>query len=141
MHLLRPPARLVEPAWKMLLSNKALLVLLWELNYGHPNLLPSYVDETRFAGEYARKPLLSREGSNVTLRNRFTAVEQPGEYGEEGYVYQGLAPLPQFEGPQGPVFPVVGSWIVGEEPAGMGIREDDSPITRNSSRFVPHYFT
>jgi glutathionylspermidine synthase len=31
--------------------------------------------------------------------------------------------------------------VVGEEAAGIGIREDDSPITRNSSRFVPHYFT
>jgi len=30
---------------------------------------------------------------------------------------------------------------VGEEPAGIGIREDASPITRNTSRFVPHYFT
>jgi glutathionylspermidine synthase len=29
---------------------------------------------------------------------------------------------------------------VGEEPAGIGIREDESPITKNSSRFVPHYF-
>ena len=136
-HLLRSSVRWIEPPWKMLLSNKALLVVLWELNYAHPNLLPAYFDESRFAGEYAKKPLLSREGSNVTLKNRFTAVEQPGEYGDEGYVYQGLAPLPQFDGR----YPVVGSWIVGEEPAGMGIREDDSPITKNSSRFVPHYFT
>ena len=30
--------------------------------------------------------------------------------------------------------------IVGDAPAGMGIREDASPITRNTSRFVPHYF-
>ena len=136
-HLLRSSVRWIEPPWKMLLSNKALLVVLWELNYAHPNLLPAYFDESRFAGEYAKKPLLSREGSNVTLKNRFTAVEQPGDYGDEGYVYQGLAPLPQFDGR----YPVVGSWIVGEEPAGMGIREDDSPITKNSSRFVPHYFT
>ena len=136
-HLLARPAQLIEPAWKMLLSNKALLVVLWELNYAHPNLLPAYFDESRFAGEYAKKPLLAREGSNVTLRRRSATIEQPGEYGEEGFVYQGLAPLPQFEGRHA----VIGSWIVGEEPAGIGIREDDSPITRNSSRFVPHYFT
>jgi glutathionylspermidine synthase len=139
-HLVARPMQLIEPAWKMLLSNKALLVVLWELNYGHPNLLPAYFDERRFAGEYAKKPLLAREGSNVTLRRsvggRIATIEQPGEYGREGFVYQGLAPLPEFEGR----YPVVGSWIVGDEPAGLGIREDDSPITRNSSRFVPHYF-
>ena len=54
---------------------------------------------------------------------------------------QGLAPLPEFGGPQGPRYPVIGSWIVGDQPAGIGIREDDSPITKNSSRFVPHYFS
>ena len=135
-HLPARSTRLIEPAWKMLLSNKALLVVLWELNYGHPNLLPAYFDERRFAGEYARKPLLAREGANVTLQRRLDRVHQSGDYGEEGFVYQGLAPLPQFDGR----YPVIGSWIVGDAAAGIGIREDDSPITKNSSRFVPHYF-
>jgi glutathionylspermidine synthase len=133
------PARrvqFIEPAWKMLLSNKALLVVLWELNYGHPNLLPAYFDEDRFAGEYARKPLLAREGANVTLRRGLTELRQEGAYGAEGFVYQGLAPLPQFDGR----YAVIGSWIVGDAAAGIGIREDDSPITKNSSRFIPHYF-
>jgi len=33
--------RFVEPAWKMMLSNKGLLPILWELNPGHPLLLPA----------------------------------------------------------------------------------------------------
>ena len=136
-HLLGRPMALLEPAWKMLLSNKALLVLLWEMNYGHPNLLPAYFTPQQFAGDYVKKPLLSREGANVTIRSRGVVRWQPGDYGQEGYVYQGVAPLPVFAGR----YPVIGSWIVGEEPAGIGIREDDSPITKNSSRFVPHYFT
>jgi glutathionylspermidine synthase len=136
-HLLGRPARLIEPAWKMLLSNKALLVLLWEMNYGHPNLLPAYFTPQKFAGDYVKKPLLAREGANVTIRSRGTVRWQPGDYGKEGYVYQGVAPLPAFDGR----YPVIGSWIVGDAPAGMGIREDDSPITKNSSRFVPHYFS
>ena len=135
-HLLGRPAQIVEPAWKMLLSNKALLVLLWEMNYGHPNLLPSYFSPERFGGNYVKKPLLSREGANVTIRTRGVMRWQPGGYGSEGFVYQGIAPLPSFGGR----YPVIGSWIVGEEPAGIGIREDDSPITNNASRFVPHYF-
>jgi glutathionylspermidine synthase len=140
VHLPARPAQFIEPAWKMLLSNKALLVVLWELNYGHPNLLPAYFDEGRFAGDHAKKPLLAREGANVTLRRGLTQLHQPGDYGEEGYVYQALAPLPQFDGAHSPVYPVIGSWIVGDAAAGIGIREDDSPITRNSSRFIPHYF-
>ncbi len=136
-HLPARTATMIEPAWKMLLSNKALLVLLWEMNYGHPNLLPAYFTPQKFGADYVRKPLLSREGANVTIRNRGIVRKQPGGYGQEGFVYQGIAPLPSFEGR----YPVIGSWIVGEEAAGMGIREDDSPITKNSSRFLPHYFT
>jgi glutathionylspermidine synthase len=136
-HLLARPAAIIEPAWKMLLSNKALLVLLWEMNYGHPNLLPTYFTPQKFGADYVRKPLLSREGANVTIRSRGVVRQQPGGYGSEGYVYQSVAPLPAFDDR----YPVIGAWIVGEEPAGIGIREDDSPITRNSSRFVPHYFT
>ena len=44
--------------------------------------------------------------------------------------------LPAFDGN----YPVIGSWIIGDDAAGIGIREDDTPITRNTSRFVPHYF-
>lgn len=135
-HLRSRPATVVEPAWKMLLSNKALLVLLWEMSYGHPNLLPAYFTPQRFGADYVRKPLLSREGANVMIRTRGVVRAQPGGYGGEGFVYQGVAPLPAFDGRH----PVMGAWIVGDEPAGLGIREDDSPITRNTSRFVPHYF-
>ena len=35
-------------------------------------------------------------------------------------------------------YPTLGCWVVGDEPAGMGVREDASPITSNLSRFVPH---
>ena len=35
---------------------------------------------------------------------------------------------------------VIGSWVVAGQPAGIGVREDPSPITHNLSRFVPHYF-
>ena len=34
----------LEPIWKMVLSNKGILPILWELNPGHPNLLEAYAD-------------------------------------------------------------------------------------------------
>lgn len=133
-HLAEAPVRWVEPAWKMVLSNKGILAVLWELFPNHPNLLPAYFDEWRLEA-YAKKPLLSREGANVRLVMFGEEVAaSDGDYGEEGYVYQALAPLPRFDGR----VPVLGSWVVAGEPAGMGVREGDGLITTNTSRFVPH---
>ena len=133
----RAPVQWMEPAWKMILSNKGILPILWERNPGHPNLLPAYRDDLLFtpADAYVVKPLLSREGANVRIVSPWhTQAETGGDYGEEGFVFQEYAPLPAFDGWQ----PVIGSWIVGQEPAGMGIRESGGPITDNLSRFVPH---
>ena len=32
----------IEPAWKLILGNKAILPLLWEMFPGHENLLAAY---------------------------------------------------------------------------------------------------
>lgn len=136
-HLLRSSLRVIEPSWKMLLSNKGLLPILWQLFPGHPNLLPAFFEPGLIAGDYVKKPLLSREGANISIhRGGETIAAADGEYGEEGFVYQGYAPVPKF----GDDYTTIGAWIVGDEPAGIGLREDTSPITRNTSRFVPHYF-
>jgi glutathionylspermidine synthase len=128
------PATLwIEPIWKMIWSNKAVLAVLWEMFPGHPNLLPATL--TVPSGDAVAKPLLAREGANVSIRKAGNVIaESTGDYGEEGYVYQQLYALP--ETAPG-VFPVIGSWVVDGEPAGMGIREDGL-ITGNSARFVPH---
>ncbi len=128
---------IVEPAWKMLLSNKAILPILWELFPGHPNLLPTFFTPEPLGGRYAKKPIYSREGQNVTLVDGDKITGTEGSYGDEGFVYQALAPLPEFDGN----YPMIGSWMVGDESCGIGIREDTQPITRNGSRFVPHYFS
>lgn len=128
----------IEPLWKLLLSNKQLLVVLWELFPGHPNLLPAYTAPDALRGlPHVRKPRLGREGANVTLFDGSGRVvaEQPGEYGEEGFVYQQRAVFAPIPGKTA----VVGSWIVGEEPAGIDIRETSGPITGDLAEFVPHY--
>lgn len=136
-HLARGSMRVIEPPWKMLLSNKAILPVLWELFPDHPNLLPASFEPGRFATDFVKKPLYSREGANVSITAGGATMEAPGDYGEEGFVWQAYHALPSFDGNH----TVIGSWIVGDEPAGVGIREDATPITRNSSRFVPHHFT
>jgi glutathionylspermidine synthase len=87
-----------------------------------------------------RKPIYGREGSNVSIfAHGIEAApehETEGPYDAEGYVYQAYAPLPVFDGNHA----VVGSWVIASQPAGIGMREDNGPITRNTSRFVPHLF-
>lgn len=136
-HLIGEPCRMIEPAWKMLLSNKAMLAVLWELFPDSPYLLPAYRDPAHLKGDYVRKPILSREGANIALRRAAGAMLTPGTYGAEGHVYQGFTPLLQTDGH----YAVIGSWIIGDQPAGIGIREDRSAVTTNASRFIPHYFT
>ena len=136
-HLLHRRALVIEPPWKMVLSNKAILPVLWEMFPEHPNLLPASFEPGRFATDFVKKPLYSREGANVAITTHGATMEEPGDYGAEGFVWQGYHALPRF----GANHTVIGSWVVDGEAAGIGIREDDSPITRNSSRFVPHYFT
>jgi glutathionylspermidine synthase len=122
----------IEPIWKMIWSNKAILPLLWEMFPDHPNLLAA--TRGQMTGDHVRKPLLAREGANVTIvRDGRQVASSGGDYGVEGFVSQALYPLPEFEGR----YPVIGSWVVDGEPAGMGIREDGL-VTGNAARFVPH---
>ena len=124
----------VEPAWKMILSNKAILPILWQLYPQCPYILPAYFEADRLT-DYVKKPILSREGANIDIIQNNVSIEKTeGEYGKEGFIYQQLCSLPEFNGNHA----VIGSWVIGQQPAGMGIRESTSLITNNTSRFVPH---
>jgi len=130
----------IEPAWKMLLSNKGILPVLWELYPRHPYLLEAHFDGPGLMMSWVKKPLLGREGANITIHQPGREIESGGDYGAEGFIYQELAQQAIFDG----MYPIIGSWVVGHEEgnaaAGIGIRESDSPITGNTSRFVPHLF-
>jgi len=135
-HLSSSVVTIVEPAWKQMLSNKGMLALLWEWYPDHPNLLPASLSTPRDAVSYVRKPFWSREGANVTIVNGKQMVTTEGPYDAETSVFQQYIPLPEFDG----WHPVIGSWIIGDEPAGIGIREDRGLVHGNMSRFVPHLF-
>jgi glutathionylspermidine synthase len=131
-HLLVSGTRWVEPPWKMVLSNKAILPVLWEMFPDSPYLLRAEYEP--FSSTYVRKPMLGREGSNVSIvRDGQTLLETDGPYDGEA-VYQEVFPLPQWDGH----YAVLGSWMVNGHACGMGVREDAQPVTRNTSRFVPH---
>ena len=124
----------LEAPWKMVLSNKAILVTLWELFPGHPNLLPASFNP--IAGPSVRKPIHAREGANILIQAGDQTVETSGKYAGP-YVYQQYQKLPSFDGNHA----VIGSWMVNGYACGIGLREDNSLVTGNLSRFVPHLFS
>lgn len=131
----------IEPPWKAVISNKGLLACLWEMAPGHPNLLPAFFEGDprveSLSPRRVRKPLYSREGANITLIERGQVIDSDdGPYGAEGFVLQDAA-LNLFQ--QGENHAVLGSWLVASQACGLCVREDASPITKNTSRFVPHY--
>lgn len=127
----------IEPSWKMILSNKAILPILWELYPNHKNLLPVFFTEPTDIGVFVKKPLLSREGANVSIHDGEDIIDSTdGEYGEEGFVYQKYVELLDL----GHGHLIFGSWVIGQKSCGMSLRESDTKITNNTSRFVPHVF-
>jgi glutathionylspermidine synthase len=198
-----PSVRWIEPIWKMLLSNKGILPILWQLypdhellleshfaeptpnpdpqvtspttnpgnpstnpgphvtspttNPGNPptNLGPHLTSPSKNPGaprpdsrtwvstppphsmkNYVRKPLMSREGANITLiRDNAVIASTPGPYNGRQIV-QALAPEAVFNNRH----PILGLWMIDQDCSGLGIRESAGPITDNLSSFVPHYF-
>lgn len=129
---------LIEPPWKAILSNKGILPLLWQRHQNHPNLLPAFFEEQADAElpvGWVRKPFFSREGANIELHlaDGSTSASE-GPYDDAPTIRQALHPLPHFAGG----YPLIGSWVIGDRPSGIGVREDATLITRDTARFVPH---
>lgn len=132
-NLLTATTRWIEPPWKMVLSAKAILPLLWEMFPESPYLLPASFEP--LPGDHVRKPVHAREGANIrAVRGGQVVAETTGPYDERAVVYQQFAPLQAFDGK----YPVLGSWVVHGWACGLGVREDDTIVTQNTSRFVPH---
>lgn len=132
-------SRFIEPAWKMMLSNKGILPILWELHPGHPLLLPAATTREGIlalsAPKWVEKPFFGREGAGVNLVDRGRVMARGAESNATGpLVYQKHANL-YAEG--GHHF-IWGLWMIGDECRGLSVRGDASPITGNLSRFFPH---
>jgi glutathionylspermidine synthase len=127
-------SRFTEPAWKMMLSNKGILPVLWELNPGHPLLLPASLKREGLGAvdRWVEKQLLGREGAGVTIHSRGPYHAPPSGAGV--VVHQQHHPLFQADGRH----VVWGLWMVGDRCHGLSARGDRSPVTGNLARFLPH---
>lgn len=132
--------RWIEPARRMLHASKAILVTLWEMFPRHPLLLPASLDRAAIEGPAIGKPALGLEGYGMQVDG--TARDESTEVAEglppSPTIWQQWAPLPGHATPNGVAYPVMGVWMVGDEPAGLGIREGDDRVTTFEDRFVPH---
>lgn len=162
-HVAGSGALFLEPAWKVILSNKGILPVLWQMFEGHPNLLPAFfaddvadalvaggspvpavadafsrVADTLKAGHVV-KPIFSREGASISIveHGDVTETSPNNDYDLHPRIVQAYTPLPDFGGFR----PVIGAWIVGQSCVGMGLREDRLRITQDLSRFKPHFIT
>jgi glutathionylspermidine synthase len=132
-NVLAARTRWVEPAWKMILSCKSILPMLYERHPESPYLLPASFQPIE--GNYVRKPAQGREGANITVvMNGQTRIATDGVYTDSPSIYQALAPMKSHDGR----YPVFGTWMVNGVACGLGIREDETMVTQNTSRFVPH---
>jgi glutathionylspermidine synthase len=132
--------RWIEPARRMIAANKAILVTVWEMFPGHPLLLPASLDRGAIDGPAIGKPALGLEGHGMRVEG--VAGDVSTEVAEglppSPTIWQAWAPLPGHATPQGDAFPVMGVWMVGDEPCGLGIREGSELVTTLEDRFVPH---
>ena len=121
------------------MSNKAILTTLYELFPDSPYVLPAFLSRPQ-NGVYCKKPVYSREGHNVSIldiRNweeRELISETEGDYNQGAYIYQRYVKPIVYDG----YYPIIGSWVIGGEAGGIGIRENCTEITDNLSTFVPH---
>ncbi|GET89838.1 trypanothione synthetase, putative [Leishmania tarentolae] len=125
-----------EPMWKVIPSNKAILPMIYHNHPQHPAILKAeyeLTDELRKYG-YAKKPIVGRVGSNVTITSGDGEVhaESGGNYAKRNMIYQQLFELKK----QDDYYAIIGGWMIGDAFSGTGIREDKSIITGVDSPFA-----
>lgn len=141
---LQPNHTWIEPCWKMLLSNKAILIELWKKFPNHPLLLETYAYDAKqsYSGKWVKKPILAREGANIhIIQNNVDCGAASGsfhfqDYDKYGYVMQKWVKTPLHEG----MLPTLGLWMVGDTCSGLSIREDVFDVIGNDAHFAAHYF-
>lgn len=129
--------KIFEPFWKVLLSNKILLVYLYKLFPESPYILKTSLNVEDFTNkDYVKKPILDRQGCGIECffkDGKEIKSLSPAIFKNNLNIYQEYFELPKF----GNDYCLIGSWIVGEEFSGIRIREDNTVITQSTSRYVP----
>ncbi|MBC6698370.1 glutathionylspermidine synthase family protein [Hymenobacter puniceus] len=123
---------IANPAYTMMFQSKAILAWLWQCFPYHPLLLEASL--TELPGHCVRKPLLGREGQNVTeVQEGRVGKAIAGDFASQPQLYQRFVQLPQ--DPQQRLYQAGVFWA--GTGSAIGFRRDPGFIT-NLSEFVPH---
>lgn len=136
VHLTAPdePLRVIEPAYRMLISNKAFLVVLAEKYPNHENLLPASFSARDFANsKTVKKPIWGSNGEGVKILPYGPSLASDTMSLTD--VYQLYAPLPQQNGHS----ILTQTWVTGGKATGVGFSIERSEMVSSQSRFAPHY--
>mgnify|MGYP000876556263 FL=1 len=159
--------KVLEPAWKAILSNKSLLAVLWQLYPNHPNLVPAFFSIPSTYSEFENnmfensqhkwiaKPKFGRGGENIKMSTEFGNLKDFLESTGAGNAE--LVEDTENSNPQklslgdyviqqyvdSPThrgrYASIGSWVVFGAPVGFCVREDTQPVIKEHSNFVPSY--
>jgi glutathionylspermidine synthase len=152
----------INPPISFLLSNKALMVVLWAMHlvrnklftpeehmWMERYLLPTYLDASDaqgkplFPGRYVVKPVYGAEGISVTIRDKYEVIEQNMQhfYDHQRMIYQQYTALPTTtiqmqEGPAA-VNLVYNCFMAGNIPSAIGVRASQKLIIAEDAFFLP----
>ena len=127
--LLHPDISVMEPLWKIVTTNKMTMTQLGLENSQH---VLRASDQPLLHQAFFKKPVAGRGGRGINFFEEGSSYTKKGESVQDsGYIYQEAANQKPLDG----WFSTIGSWVVGSEPAGFGVREDTSSIITQDSPF------
>lgn len=125
----------IEPLWKTVMGNKALLPFVYKKYPGHPLLLPSSFDpnDKIFDNEeYLIEKAFTGRGSMKTKKVKKSEIKN----GKKGVIYQKLFDKNRF----GNNFYIMGSYIIGPKFGGCYIKQSNLLINDYSCNVIPVRF-
>ncbi|KNH08268.1 trypanothione synthetase [Perkinsela sp. CCAP 1560/4] len=128
--LLHPDILVLEPLWKVVTSNKMALVHLDPKDTS--NILKVSTERPE-SWKYFQKPVNGHGGSSVAMYEpgKKLIVQRGGSFADSKLIFQEAAAISPLDG----CYSTIGSWIVGNEFAGFGVREDTNQIISQDSPF------
>lgn len=137
----------VEPPYKVLMSNKAFLAYVWEHfpeEAHEAGIIPTYLQADKVEGTCVEKPIYGRMSANIRILDEGEVVDETsGDFGDNLMVYQPFTPL--IETPEGHFQLRV--WLAPNTeydyeylPCGIAVRRSNSRYNMNveTEEFIPH---
>ena len=131
-YCLNKKTKIVEPMWKTVMGNKALLPYVYSLNRSNPYLIPSSFDpfdECFEDDEWIIEKGLTGRGSMSTRTIRRKDIKER----KNNVIYQRIFTENKYKGK----YYIMGSYIVGKKFSGMFIKQSEKMINEYSCNVIP----